>query len=196
MKTDILALVKNRRSIRKYKDIAIPNEVLEKIIEAGIWGPSLMAPGFQPWRFIVVSNPVLIKKIGDTLLNKSKEEGVLKNTILRMSANTILGAKVVVVVYSNSSLVNFVKRIRKSHVKYARTAEFCAISAAIQNMILTSESLGVGSCWFDSPLFCKREVNKVLGVSDELIAILSLGYPNEEGCRSVRKPLTELVEYR
>lgn len=47
-----LELVKRRRSIRKFKTDPIPDETIEKIIEAARWAPS----GFnlQPWEFVVV----------------------------------------------------------------------------------------------------------------------------------------------
>ncbi len=63
-------------------------------------------------------------------------------------------------------------------------------------MILVAESLGVGSCWLDTPLFCEKEINKLLGIKDEkLIAILTLGYPAEKGRRSKRKSLSETVRF-
>ena len=47
-----LELVQKRRSIRRFKSDQIPDEYVDKIIEAGRWAPS----GFnlQPWEFVVV----------------------------------------------------------------------------------------------------------------------------------------------
>jgi nitroreductase len=57
----LLALVKKRRSIRRFKPDPIPDEYIEKIIEVARWAPS----GFnlQPWEFVVVKKPELRKKI-------------------------------------------------------------------------------------------------------------------------------------
>jgi nitroreductase len=58
---DLLDLVKNTRSIRRFKPDPIPEEYIDKIIEIARWAPS----GFnqQPWEFIVVRKPELRKKI-------------------------------------------------------------------------------------------------------------------------------------
>jgi len=80
-------------------------------------------------------------------------------------------------------------------LKNAELAEISAISAAIQNMCLAAEYIGIGSCWLDLPLFCKKEINEFLGIRDDLTAILTLGYPAYDGKtkRSPRKPITETV---
>ena len=57
-KMDVLKLIKNRQTVRKYKNSPISKNIIEQIIEAGRWGPSVH--GFQPWRFIVITNMSLI----------------------------------------------------------------------------------------------------------------------------------------
>jgi nitroreductase len=51
---DVLEAIKTRRSIRKYKKAPVPEEELEKILDAGRWAPS--ASNLQPWKFIVLSD--------------------------------------------------------------------------------------------------------------------------------------------
>jgi len=53
----LLELVKKRRSIRRFKPEPIPDEYIDKIIEAARWAPS----GFntQPWEFVIVRDKVL-----------------------------------------------------------------------------------------------------------------------------------------
>jgi len=48
------ACLTGRRSIRKFEDKSVPNAVIDKILEAGIWAPSGM--NSQPWRFTVIEN--------------------------------------------------------------------------------------------------------------------------------------------
>jgi nitroreductase len=52
MMDDVLGLMKTRRSIRRFKQKDVPDELLEKIMEAGRWAPS--GDNGQAWRFIVV----------------------------------------------------------------------------------------------------------------------------------------------
>ncbi|RLB87522.1 MAG: hypothetical protein DRH10_09020 [Deltaproteobacteria bacterium] len=191
---DLLKLIKNRRTIRKYQNKPIPIKIINKIIEAGRWSSSIH--GFQPWRFLVIRNDNLIEKISKVLIKKSKRIGAGTNILLSSSAETIGKAKVIVVVFDTKEFVDLANRFRKSYVKVARITGLSAISASIQNMILVAESLEIGSCWLDMPLFCEKQINKLLGVKDEqLVAILTLGYPAEEGKRSERKPIEETVRY-
>lgn len=59
---NLLEIIKKRRSIRKYKDKKIPDELVKKILEAGRWAPS--AANNQPWRFVVVNKKEIIRKLG------------------------------------------------------------------------------------------------------------------------------------
>lgn len=52
-----------RRSVRKYRPDKIPDEMIEKIITAGINAPSALSK--QPWRFLVVSDADLLKRMSD-----------------------------------------------------------------------------------------------------------------------------------
>ena len=57
---DFLGLVKTRKSVRRYKSEPVPDEVLEKILEAARQAPS--AGNSQPWEFVVVKDPENRKK--------------------------------------------------------------------------------------------------------------------------------------
>ena len=59
---DLLELMKERRSIRKYLEKQIPREALERIVEAGLYAPN--AGGGQRSRIVAVRNPVLSEKLG------------------------------------------------------------------------------------------------------------------------------------
>ena len=191
---DLLKLIKNRRTIRKYQNKPIPIKIINKIIEAGRWSSSIH--GYQPWKLLIIKNKTLIENISKVLLNKSKKIGTSIKILFSSSAETIKRGRIIIVVFNTGEFVKQAKRFGKSYRKNAKVAEISAISAAIQNMILVAESLEIGSCWLDMPLFCEKQINKLLGVKDEqLVAILTLGYPAEEGKRSERKPIEETVRY-
>ena len=195
---DILELIKKRKTIRKYKNKAISKKILAKIFDAGIWGPSV--PSFlriQPWKFIVIEHKKEKGEISDSLLKKSKTIGAGANILLHQAADVISGAAAIVVIYNSGELDLYSKKFRMIFEKFSKIikeAEAAAISAAIQNMILVSESLGIGSCWLDTPLFCEKEINKILKIDKKLVAILTLGYADELGRRSPRKPISESVK--
>lgn len=55
---DVLDAIKGRRSIRCYKEDPIPDELIQKILEAARWAPS--GGNIQPWKFIVVRDRILL----------------------------------------------------------------------------------------------------------------------------------------
>jgi nitroreductase len=72
-------LLLTRRSIRKFKDASIPDDVMQKILEAGRQSPS--AVNIQPWHFIIVDDQELKNKLGGGILNR----------MIRKSSFTLVG---------------------------------------------------------------------------------------------------------
>jgi len=58
---EAMEILKIRRSVRAYKDKPIAKEALEKIVDAGRFAPT--ARNVQPWEFIVITNPLILKEI-------------------------------------------------------------------------------------------------------------------------------------
>ena len=85
-----LDTIKTRRSIRKYKSDAIPEEILNKIIEAGSYAPSGM--GRQPVIILAVTN----KELRDRL---SK----LNADVVHSTSDPFYGAPVVLVVLADKN---------------------------------------------------------------------------------------------
>ena len=191
---NILKLIKSRCAIRKYQKKTIPKSILTKIVEAGRWGPSIVT--LQPWKFFVVTSKIKIQQIYQIVDRKIHKIGIIGRTVLFSTSEAIKSANCLILCYTTGDFVKVNANLGKKYVSLAKIAEISAISAAIQNMILVAESLGIGSCWLDTPLFCEKEINKLLGIKNEkLVAILTLGYPAENGKRSKRKPISETVEY-
>ena len=72
MTEDVLGLMKTRRSIRRFKQKDVPDELLEKIMEAGRWAPS--GDNGQAWRFIVVRDPVTKEALGKIVMLPTRED--------------------------------------------------------------------------------------------------------------------------
>lgn len=127
---DVIKTIKERRTIRAYNtDKQLPQEDLDLILEAGLYAPT--AHNEQPWYFTVVQNKVLLEEINlkaNEIMAKSENEwlqGLGKNPAFRATYN--------------APTVIFVSA--KENAMAAQTD--CAL--AIQNMMLTAESLGIGS---------------------------------------------------
>ncbi len=64
----LVDVILNRRSIRRYKQKEIPENVLDKILEAGRQAPSAM--NRQPWHFVVLSDDGIKKELSKGLFNR------------------------------------------------------------------------------------------------------------------------------
>ena len=61
---DLKEVLKKRRSIRKFTDDSISDELIDELLHAGMSGPS--ACNRQPWEFYVIRNPEILVKIRRT----------------------------------------------------------------------------------------------------------------------------------
>lgn len=162
----LINLIKNRRSIRKYTDKKIPDKELRQILEAGIWAPSGL--NNQPWRFAVITDIDVRERISQWT----------------KYAQIIVNSTCCIAVFYNHS------------AGYNRDKDIMSIGACIQNMLLYASSIGIGCVWLGEILSNKDEINSILGIGDdnELMAMIAMGYPDEDG-KSTRKKLEDFIIY-
>ncbi|RLC78184.1 MAG: hypothetical protein DRI61_10255 [Chloroflexi bacterium] len=158
--------IRERRSIRAYRDEAVPEEVLRRVLEAARWAPS--AVNSQPWHFVVVREG----KGRDFLSSHSR--------FLFVRNKHIAEAPVVIIICGDP---------RRS--RWFR--EDCALAGA--NIMLAAHSLGLGTCWiglFDAEAIKERfGIPKHL----EIVGLITLGYPEEIPSPPSRLPLDKIVHY-
>ena len=190
---ELIKLIKSRRSIRQYKKRTIPKGQIIKILEAGRWSPS--AHNAQPWRFIVVTKPQVIKKLSKVLVNKSRNLLTGFDIVLRKTAEIVSNAPVIVAVYNSGELSNRMKKFDEPYFSITKMSELQSIAASIENMLLMAHARNLGAAWLTAPLFCEDEIKSFLNIKGYLVALVTFGYPNQYGTKSDRKPLKNLVKF-
>ena len=163
-----IELAKKRCSIRGYKPDAVPEEMLNEVLEAGRLAPS--AKNLQPFHFIVI-----------------RSEAGLDAMAEAYPAPFFREAPVVIAVCMEPSK----GWTREKH----DGKNYCEVDASIatDHMTLAAEDLGLGTCWVAA--FDPVKVVEALGLPDGVVpvALLSLGFPNAPGREKTRKSLAELV---
>ncbi|MDR3594482.1 nitroreductase family protein [Clostridium sp.] len=165
---EILKVIKRRRSIRSYLPTQLKQEDLELIIEAGVYAPS--GHNDQPWHFTVIQNKGVIQYISDKAKELMLESNVdwMKKMGANPNINLAHNAPTLIIVSGNKSALS--------------PKTDC--SAAIQNMLLASESLNIGSVWLGliNFFFKLDDELKKLGVPDgyESYYGVALGYKSTE----------------
>jgi nitroreductase len=165
---DLIEIIKSRRSIRKFRPDAVPQELVEKVLEAGRWAPSGL--NNQPWRFALITSHPLIDKISK-LTHYSK---------------VVLASRVLIPVFL------------ETEKSYHREKDIQAIGACLQNMLLEAHSVGLGGVWLGEIIKSDRQIRELMGLSGslELMAVLALGYPDEHLRPTKRKDLQELIVFQ
>ena len=189
---NILTLIQGRRTIRKYIRRKVSRRIIGKLIDAARWAPS--PHNSQPWYFVVVLNEkikyefcALLRKGDGRLLTSA-------NILLKKTADIIDGAPVVIFVYNTHDFLKRNENLGDLYANVSLLAEIQSIGAAIENICLLSTSFDLGVAWLNMPLLMTSDVNKILNMDGELVAVLALGYYEEKEMRRTRKPIKEIVK--
>lgn len=70
---------------------------------------------------------------------------------------------------------------------YPYSVDTQSVGAAIQNMLLQAEELGLGTLWICDVFFAEQEINTFVGRHDELVATVAVGYRGEDPAARPRK---------
>ncbi len=158
--SEVLDKMKSRRSIRKYKADMVPQDVLNQIIEAGLYAASGM--GYQNTIIIQVTN----KKLRDEISEMNREIAGMKE-----GTDPFYGAPAMLIVLAK---------------KDWRTGVYDG-SLVMGNLMLAAHELGLGSCWIhrakeEFETDWGKELLKSLGIEEEYEGIghCALGYIDGE----------------
>jgi len=173
---DLLEAIKGRRSARKYKPDPVPEETLQKVMEAVRWSPSWA--NTQCWEAIVVKDPKIKSELA-TALPKTNP-----------ALSSMLDAPIVIVLCGKKGVSGF-KKGEAATVKGDWLMFDTGIS--MQTLCLTAYSLGLGTVVVG--MFDHKKAEEILGVPQnvEVVAITPLGYPAAEGTAPKRKELSDFV---
>ncbi|MDO8686550.1 MAG: nitroreductase family protein, partial [Clostridiales bacterium] len=187
----ILDLLKKRCSVRAFTDTAIPDPIIDYILECGRLSPS--GGNEQPWKFGVITNKVLIERIADmTYYNKA---WIIKAPLLIVLCTQLFpgGGKGTMSSERFPSLANEIdKADEKLHVYLDMEEHQTKIPGT--HMVLAAMEHGIGSTWI-SYLNCEG-VSCILGMDGYIASqILAFGYPAGEMVPIPKKKLEDIVFY-
>ncbi|MEN2985879.1 MAG: nitroreductase family protein [Thermodesulfovibrionaceae bacterium] len=181
-------VIRNRRSIRKYKNEKISKSLIEEIINLAVWAPSPF--NSQPWNFVVISREYILNRrqnVGELLYERSKpllEQIFGKKDMSQFIVKKFLGdfggaPYLIGVLRSN--------RIGDVDLEFQRAAVY----AVVQNILLIAYDKGLGSCWIGVDEKMRDIVQDILGITKEmgeLLALITIGVPDQRIIDLERKP--------
>lgn len=166
---DVYEAIRTRKSIRAWEDREVPEDVLQRILEAGRLAPS--AKNYQEWRFVVVRDPETRKKL------------------IPAAADQAFVGQAPVVIACCAETDNHAMRC----------GQLCYpidVAIAIDHMTLAATAEGLGTCWIGA--FYEDQVKALLGIPERIrvVELLPLGYPKDpKAVEKSRLPLESIVKY-
>lgn len=187
-----LEAIAARRSIRKFKDIDVPEEALQTILNAAIQAPS--GKNQQPWRFIVVKSDkrAEMMQVMRTGIANMRAQGENMGSS-EWTAKVMDQAPVTIFVFDPDGLYPWMTHSVDQN--FSDVVNIQSIGAAIQNMLLAAQDLGLGSLWICDVFYAYPELCTWLGEKGAMIAAISFGYADESPAPRPRKLFGEVVRY-
>jgi nitroreductase len=163
-------VVKTRRSIRSFKPDPVPDDVLEKILEAVRIAPS--GSNRQPWRFILVKDPAIRKSVAEACGGQ----------------RWIAEAPVVVVGCGSDIKYNRGGWMGDRSV-------LVDVAIGFTHLILAARTEGLGTCWIGD--FDNAKLRELLDIPEDMnvAAVSPLGYTKDGGFAEPgkRKTISEIT---
>jgi nitroreductase len=169
---ELFQAIRERRSIRKYKEMPVEREKIEQVLDAARLAPSWK--NLQCWRFLVLTDAE--KK--EAMLSAFADDNPGKKAFLQ--------APVAIVVCANPA---------ESDLSHGIEYYVADAAIAFEHICLTAHALGLGTCWMG--LFDEAEMKAKLNIPDgmRVVGITPLGYPDQEPKARPRKELAEIAYF-
>ncbi len=184
----VLAAIRNRRSIGKVMTNAPEQSLIRQILEAGTWAPTHHLT--EPWRFVVLEGEArhdLGQVMGAVAARREVDPG-RKAVAAANAAGKPLRAPCVIAVAIEPSTDFAIPEIE----------EIASGAAAIQNMLLAAEALGLAAMWRTGWIGFEPEVRDFLGLSSQgkVLGFVYVGYAAMSAPERSRRDTDEITTWR
>lgn len=181
----LLEGIHSRHSIGKLKSDPVPRELIETMIDAAIQAPNHHVT--EPWRFFVLEGAAL-HEIGDVMarvLHREKPDA--SEADLEKERSKPLRAPVIIAVTSDAG---------KDPTE--TTENLFAVAAAVENLLLAAQSLGLAAQWRTGSAASAPETKEWLGVPEttSIVSLVYLGYADMQPKDRRRSDPKEMTAWR
>ena len=161
--------IRTRKSVRKYTDKPVEDEILNQIFESARLAPS--ANNMQEWRFVVVREAATRQKLAE----------IANNQVF------IAEAGAVIVACADTD---------EQYMPCGQQSYPIDAAIVLDHITLAAVELGLGTCWVAS--FEEKPVKKLLGIPEKIriVAMMPLGYPADGSpVEKNRLPIKQILKY-
>jgi coenzyme F420-0:L-glutamate ligase/coenzyme F420-1:gamma-L-glutamate ligase len=198
---DACALLRRRRSVRKFQDRAVAKEILEKLIELACTAPS--ASNRQDWFFTIVTSESLKHAMADSvrrhwkeILNGNRHLPMMDEIEKYCSGFTDFASAPAVVAVS-AARANAVQSQLLGDNAPAVAGSITSAAMAAQNLMLASTAYGLAGCCMTGALAAGKELEEILEIGGKrtLVCLVTVGYAAEMPSAPRRKPVSAVSRF-
>jgi nitroreductase len=186
-------VIRRRRSVRKFKPDVVDNEIVKRVLEAGMWAPS--AGNMQPWRFVVVQDRELKKRLADvhTEFSRKAWSTFEPKTERDLASRGGVWRKEYLVDVPVWIVTCYRLTVQKGFDEVAFASAWCAV----ENMLLAATAEGLGCCPYTLAEGEEQEIREVLPIpKDHKIAVIvHVGYTDVKVKAPLRREFGAIIGY-
>ena len=196
---DVYSAIKKRRSIRNYKPDRIPDEIMEKLLDAMRLAPS--GGNRQPYRFIIVQDQDTKGKIAAACRwypgRPQGQEFIAEAPVVIVACGSVNNATVRYYTDEGVTLTtgwDVPPEVDRNQAEYQSVMEI-DLAIALDHLTLVATEEGLGTCWIAA--LDEREIKKLLSVPDDkrVLVVMPVGYTDSWPEPRPRKPLEKIICY-
>ncbi len=171
----VYRVIRERRDVRRFRSDPVPDDVLGRLLEAAVHGPSV---GYmQPWNFLILRSPEVRRQVHAAFVRANTEARAMfpAERQERYAALKLEG-----ILDSALNLCVTCDRRRFGPVVLGRTCQpdmdLYSTVCAVQNLWLAARAEGVGVGWVS--ILRPEDLRAILGLPDGVVpvAYLCVGY--------------------
>jgi coenzyme F420-0:L-glutamate ligase/coenzyme F420-1:gamma-L-glutamate ligase len=190
-----------RRSIRRFEPEPVPDDVLQRVLQAGTRSPS--AHNRQPWRFAVLRDAGARRRLASAMGTRLREDRLadgddpeLVEADVARSFRRISEAPVAILVCLTMEEMGPYPDEWRANAERVMAVQGTAMAGAFVQLAAHAE--GLGACWLCAPLFAPQAASQALALPQrwEPQGLILLGYPASEGRKRPRRPVEEVSLWR
>lgn len=197
---DFVELVRGRRSVRRFGSEPVANEIINRVLDAGLWAPS--PHGTQPWRFAVLQSLETRSRLAvamaaswrHNLAMDGDPEDVIQARLSGSHRRLVEAPTLILVSLYTQDLDRYPDAERAAA---ERTMAVQSLGACVQNMLLAAYANGIDAGWMCAPLFCPEVVVAALDLDEALVphALIALGHAAADPKRRPRRSRDTLIVF-
>lgn len=191
---ETLEAIVRRRSTRRFKDTPVTDEQIREILRAATLAPS--GKNRQPWRFVVVRG----EKRAEMMAVMRAGMGRLEALGVDLgsgpgTARFMEQAPVTIFVFNDGMVLNGAEKSMTAQEIILASVDMQSIGAAIQNLLLAAQDMGLGTLWIADVFYAYEEFCTWFGETHQMVAAIAVGYPDETPPPRPRKAVDEVTRW-